>query len=324
MPAPKARYFLLTIPYSDFIPSEDVLQQHLVYIKGQHECGQGGYEHWQVLAAFSKQVTLNQCKQHFSPTTHVELTRSSAANDYVWKEDSRVGIQFEYGTLPKSRARKADWDQVFDDAARGNFDNIPKDILIRNYSAIKRIRVDNVVPPIRDNIAVHVYWGESGVGKTRRAWHEAGSANEVYIKNPNTKWWDGYRGQKTVIIDEFIGRVDISYILTWLDRYPCMVEVKGFSVPLEATTFYITSNVDPQDWYRDINTQQRQGLLRRLTHVEHMTTEWLPPNPNPNPNSPNSPNLPNLNVPIRDALGDDSDTWFANNVLPFISGSFSE
>lgn len=320
MPAIKGRYWLCTLSVQQH-SDQPTLSNDCCYLKGQKEIGDGGFEHWQFLAVFSKQVTLQQAKQHFHNTCHLELSRSAAANDYVWKEDTRVeGSQFELGQLPKSRARKADWDQVWNDAISGDFNNIPKDILIRNYSSIKRIRVDNVNPPFRDNIIVNVFWGESGTGKTRRAWHEAGDPSEVYIKNPNTKWWDGYKGQKTVIIDEFTGRIDWSYLALWFDRYPCNVEVKGFSTPLLATTFFITSNVNPYDWFQDLNSAQKDALTRRFTNCEHFTEEWLPPQPN----LPNSPNLtPEVSVPIRDALGDNSDTWFANNVLPFISGSFN-
>lgn len=274
MPAIKGRYFLATLSCAQFA-EQPTLSGDCVYLKGQKEIGAGGFEHWQFLCVFGKQVTLQQAKRHFHNSVHLELSRSSAANEYVWKEDTRVpGSQFELGELPKSRARKADWDAIFDDASRGNFNNIPKDILIRNYSAIKRIRVDSIKPQFRGDITVNVYWGKSGVGKTRRAWHEAG--DDVYIKNPNTKWWDGYRGQKRVIIDEFVGRVDISYILTQLDRYPCIAEVKGFSVPLEATEFWITSNINPKDWYLDISHEQLCGLMRRLTNVVQMTEPWEP------------------------------------------------
>jgi len=306
---PQARYWLLTIPVEHY-PNEPTLSGDIVYLKGQQERGGStGLLHWQLLVVFSKKLRLAACKRHFCEQAHCEPSRSSAANEYVWKEDTRVpDTQFEHGALPISRARAADWDRVYDDAVIGNIENIPKDILIRNYSSIKRIGVDNAKPPQRPNINVNVYWGESGVGKTRRAWYEAGHINDVYIKNPNTKWWDGYRGQSTVIIDEFVGRIDISYILTWLDRYPCMVEIKGYSTPLLATRFFFTSNVNPLLWYPDINPQQLAGLTRRID-TEHMVFNWVPreddspqnltltPNPagQPNPVSPN-PNLePNPN-----------------------------
>lgn len=276
MPALKGRYWLATLSY-ERCPQQPQLSRDCVYLKGQREIGESGYEHWQFLAVFGKQVTIGQAKSHFHPTVHLELSRSDAANSYVWKEDTRVpDTQFELGQLPKSRARKADWDAIFNSAKSGEFDSIPKDVLIRNYSSLKRIRVDNMQPPERPDVTVNVFWGDSGTGKTRRAWHEAGDPSEVYIKNPNTKWWDGYRGQKKVIIDEFVGRVDISYILTWIDRYPCNVEVKGYSVPLEATQFWITSNVAPCDWYENINPQQKCGLLRRM-NVTHFDRQWNPP-----------------------------------------------
>lgn len=275
-PVAQARYWLLTIPFAH-LAEEPSLSGDLCYLKGQQEIGEGGLHHWQVLAVFSKKLRLRAVKSHFVPQAHCEPSLSAAANAYVWKEDTRVaGTQFEHGELPISRARSVDWERVYDSAVIGDIEAIPKDILIRNYSALKRIGVDNAKPPVRPDISVDIYWGVSGVGKTRRAWYEAGSITDVYIKNPNTKWWDGYRGQKTVIFDEFTGRIDISYILTWLDRYPCMVEIKGYSTPLLADRFFFTSNVNPRDWYPDANPEQIRGLLRRVSITE-MVFNWDEP-----------------------------------------------
>ena len=205
-----------------------------MYLKGQRELGRGGLDHWQFLAVFSKKVTLSAVKLLFCKEAHAEPSRSDAANEYVWKEDTRVpNTQFEHGALPISRARKADWDKVKSDAEAGKFDDIPADILIRHYGNIKRLRVDAILPNFRPAVKVHVFWGVSGTGKTRRAWHEAGDTADVFIKDPNTKWWDGYRGQKKVIIDEFTGLISIGHLLRWIDRYPVIAEVKGYSLPLE-------------------------------------------------------------------------------------------
>lgn len=164
---------------------------------------------------------------------------------------------------------------VFKNAKEGKLEDIPADILIRNYNSLKRINVDYMTNIPRDVIMAKCFWGDSGSGKTRKAWEEA--TIEAYIKNPNTKWWDGYRGQHNVIIDEFTGRIDISYLLTWFDRYPCTVEVKGYSVGLKAINFWITSNLSPDEWYPDAKDEQKSALRRRL-NITHFS------NPYPNHN----------------------------------------
>lgn len=276
MPCLQGRYFLITLSCAHH-PTQPTLKDPLCYLKGQQELGAGGYLHWQLLAIARKKISIHLVKTLIGGNAHVELSRSTAAEDYVWKEDSRVtGTQFELGTKPLSRARKADWDKILASAKDGKFEEIPSDILIRNYSAIKRIRVDHLVPLCRDNICVRVYWGLTGTGKTHTAHQEIAALGEPYFdKNPLTKWWDGYRAQKLVLIDEFAGRIDIINLLRWLDKYPCTVEIKGFTVPLEADKFWITSNLHPRDWYPDACQAHRDALLRRLHNVTHFVT--LPP-----------------------------------------------
>lgn len=276
MPCPQARYWMATVATSSgYTPH---LEGDLVFLKGQKEIGgTTNYEHWQLMLVFSKKVTMRQCKSVLHNVAHVEPTKSEAAEAYVWKEDTRVeGSQFQLGNKPKSLARQTDWDQIYNDAIEGNFDNIPRHILVRNYNSLKRIRVDNMKNVERPDVETYVYWGGSGLGKTRRAWFEAGA--DAYIKAPNTKWWEGYKGQKNVIIDEFTGLIAINYLQTWCDRYPCTVETKGSAVPLLATRFWITSNIDPNRWYPDLNPDQLAALRRRLK-ITHFQGEWCPPNP---------------------------------------------
>lgn len=64
-------------------------------------------------------------------------------------------------------------------------------------------------PPIVREI--FVFWGKTGTGKSRRAWHEAGVA--AYSKDPRSKFWDGYQDQRHVVIDEFRGGIDVSHLL---------------------------------------------------------------------------------------------------------------
>ena len=282
MPTPHGKYWFITVGDEYFKPVRAMCpRRDLTFMMGQLEIGEEtGYKHWHFSVGFSKEKTMQQCKEYFCREAKCLLSRSDAVDKYVWKEQTRVeGTQFSWGRKPMQMQKKADWDQVYECAKNGNHDEIEKGILVRNYSSIKKIRNDNLPRKMRGEILVHVYHGKTRTGKTRKSWFEAGNLEEVYIKDPGTKWWDGYRGETRVIIDEFTGRLDITHLLRWLDRYPCQVEVKGFTVPLMATEFWITSNLSPMDWYPEAKEEQVLALDRRLNDVHYFATEWVPPPP---------------------------------------------
>jgi hypothetical protein len=257
----QARYWILTIPYHEWGPIH--LPDGCTYIRGQLERGEStGYLHWQLLVHFASKRRLAGVKQVFG-TAHCEPAKSMAAKEYVWKDETSVtGTRFELGKLPVRRGNDHDWERVRELAKSGNLDDVPGDLYVRYYGNLKRINQDHL-KPIAIERTVEVYWGPTGVGKSRRAWELAGL--DAYPKDPRSKFWDGYRGQNTVVIDEFRGGIDIAHLLRWFDRYPVNVEIKGSSVTLNATKIYITSNLDPRQWYPELDEHTRAALMRRLT-----------------------------------------------------------
>lgn len=265
----QARYWICTTPYDDFKPSSDSVNSRLAWLFGQAELSTQGYKHWQFVAYFSKPVTLSIAKNCLTATTHCEPTRSQSAIDYVRKEDTKIaGSEFEFGTLPVKRNSSKDWDSIWSSAQNGQLLEIPSDVRIRCYTTFKRICKDYQSAPIRENVVSKVFWGKSGTGKSHLAFSEAGTC---YIKGSTTKWWDGYKGESNVILDEFRGQISIEHVLKWLDKWPCFVEEKGGQIALKATNFWICSNLSPTDWYPDIDPETLAALLRRLTvtHFEN-------------------------------------------------------
>lgn len=73
---------------------------------------------------------------------------------------------------------------------------------------------DRRIPP-----TVIVLWGETGMGKTKRAYDIAEkSGKPFYVKPSGSKWWNGYNGQEVCIIDEIAGQIPLAELLMWLDR----------------------------------------------------------------------------------------------------------
>ncbi len=106
-------------------------------------------------------------------------------------------------------------------------------------------------------------FGESGTGKTRTAWNVLTQAYLFTESNKSsTQWWEGYRGEKNVIIDEFKGNYPLTQLLQVLDPQPCRVFVKGSSAVLCAENFIITSNLAPETFYCE--ESNLNALFRRL------------------------------------------------------------
>lgn len=254
--------------------------KNIVYSKGQLEkCPTTSKLHWQFTVCFAKKVRPRTVKTTLGNGVGCFLTDSKKTLEYVCKDDTSEGRRWEWGTLPFKRNCKTDWDQVRDKAKAGELDDpcIPANIFVCHYASLKKIKMDYMQgEPVEKEVEVYV--GSTGLGKSRKAWQEAGI--DAYPKIPTTKFWDGYQGQSHVVIDEFTGQIEITHMLRWLDRYPVLVETKGSGTVLKARKIWITSNLSPEDWYSTAPKIQLDALMRRLK-VTIFKEEWTPPCTNP-------------------------------------------
>lgn len=108
-------------------------------------------------------------------------------------------------------------------------------------------------------------WGASGVGKSKLAW-QLSEASDTYSKD-GEKWWDGYDGHETVIMDDFrAGNMKFNYLLKVLDRYPLRVEFKGGYRQLRAKKIIITTILHPENVYQ-LEGEPIKQLIRRIDDV---------------------------------------------------------
>lgn len=265
----QARYWIGTLPFDEYnlAPTREEfwLRKGVKYVIGQQERGESGYHHYQVVVTLSRKQRLSFLTKYW-PKSHWEPTYAKAANEYVQKEDTRIpDSQFVFGTKPFHCNQKTDWSAVRSQAIAGHWNRIEDHVFIRCYHQLRRIWADASQAKPMERVC-EVYWGPTSLGKSRLAWESAG--NCAYSKDPRTKWWCGYQGEENIVIDEFRGDIDISHMLRWLDRYPVRLETKGSSVPHNGRRFWITSNIHPDQWYPEIDTETKNALLRRLRIIK--------------------------------------------------------
>jgi hypothetical protein len=114
------------------------------------------------------------------------------------------------------------------------------------------------------------YWGPTGVGKSHRAFADFNPATH-YVKNLNEDFWNGYKGQPIVIMNEFRGQVSFSELLDLVDKYPKNVKWKCTEgVPFLARKLIITSSKEPYDIYYNALSEDEsiEQLKRRFTIIK--------------------------------------------------------
>jgi len=253
----------------------------LVYAIWQLEqCSTTGRVHFQGFFKFSRSIRRtalsDACTAAGYPGIHLEAVRSSeqACIKYCSKDDTRLDGPWEFGDRPAdaSAKRSAKLSELYASIDSGvsslemfknrRFSSQAQYRLIRDYEFVTR-------KPQRDSTVapnVVVYFGPSGSGKSRRVFGEFPDAYRfIPCGDKSVQWFDGYSGERVVIIDDLKDHaIPYLYLLQLLDRYPMQVQVKGSMVPLLATEWHITSAMTPEEWFP---LQEVDELYRRITRV---------------------------------------------------------
>ncbi len=219
---------------------------------------------------FENAKTFTATKALFPERVHLEIARGTARKNRVYctKRESRATgvheMSFESGTMPRQ-------------GQDGVFGEMMADVMTHtegwmwiNYGedfgrSLRTLReYRNTMTEARAwQTVTTVYYGVTGVGKSRRAIQEAGPDAYFMIAHQEGRpiWIDGYHGQKNVIIEDYSGGIGYRLFLRMLDRHPVTMEIKGGQAAWIPIRIWITSNKHPQDWY---GAEDYAPLKRRL------------------------------------------------------------
>jgi len=112
---------------------------------------------------------------------------------------------------------------------------------------------------------VYWFWGPPGSGKSKAAFEQAEKMEgRKWVAGKNSKWWEGYDGHETVIIDDYRkGWCSFAELLRITDRYEYRVEVKGGSRQLRAKNIFITCPHPPTKVFEELDEDLTQ-ITRRI------------------------------------------------------------
>lgn len=243
------------------------------FVMGKETCPTTGSLHLQGYVEFEDRVEFSTVRSMLLPPWDgirgdISARRRSAqaASTYCKKDGDFV----EHGTLSRQGAR-TDIENAVDTLR----DNIGTKRPMRNVALnhanvfVKYHRglaalANELVEDREEPPEITVLVGRTGCGKSKKARE---MLPQAWIWNPGMdKWFDGYLGHTEAIFEEYRGQLPYASMLSILDRYTHIHQVKGGMCMFVAKKIVITSPMHPRDWYprQCERTDSIDQLLRRI------------------------------------------------------------
>lgn len=189
---------------------------------------------------------------------------------------SKDGDYRDWGTKPKGQGKRSDLDKVVEIVnAHGSLDDIVDQVPVAyiRYSAGIQKLIMMKQKKRTWPMTVYWLWGGTGVGKSREAWRLGGE--NMFAKDVMTEWWDGYTGQKCVILDDYrpTKRMSFAYLLRLFDRYPMQVQIKSGTAQFCSKVIFVTSPYTVEQMFANcdwIKAEDIEQMRRRVTEI-HFT-----------------------------------------------------
>ena len=202
--------------------------------------------------------------------SHEEWRASNEDGDNFGKDADT----FQFGNPPRAgQGKRTDLDNVVETIQAGadirEVATAHGASFIRYHNGIRELMAMMKSAP-RDS-QTYGYWcfGPTGSGKSRWAHSIPG---EAYVKDAANRWFDGYTGQETVILDDFRPNklLTFQFLLTLADRYPMTVERKGSTLQFNSKRLIITTphDIDSTFSHLEFLLGDIQQLKRRFRELD--------------------------------------------------------
>ena len=253
-------------------PSKELLNQLKYIIWAWEKCPQTKKIHCHIYAEFKSRKRLTQIKTLLGiEDAHIEKrhgTRQEAIN-YVKKEDCRLDgtVVNEWGQRENiKKCEKSSLEEAVKLLKETNIEVVAEElptIFARHSRGLQDLDrlLRRKCEKEKRFIDVVILWGDAGTGKSVMAKEYAKKRRMLWWElspnsgSENALWMDGYNGEECLIINDFEGKmIKHRTMLDMLDFGVRSWQVKGKTggVQGEWTTVIITSNYDPQTWYKTL------------------------------------------------------------------------
>lgn len=243
-------------------------------VAGKETCPETGKFHWQGFAQFKSACTISAAQKRLHVgEAHLEARKGTPtqAADYCKKD----GDFIESGELKdEGSGTRNDIHELRDAAMEVNSvaELHANDKVVQAYATHMKFAHEVIYYAKKKKTAswrevtTEILWGDTRTGKTRKVME----MGDVYKWTPcEPMWFDGYAGEKILLIDEFYGQVKIANMLEMMEGHQMRLPIKGGFTWAEWDKVFLTSNTDPKGWYPNVPEEVRKAFMARVAKVTH-------------------------------------------------------
>jgi len=234
------------------------LLEHCEWVRGavfQRERGENtGTVHYECYIEAKRAVSQNQVKT-LLPLAHIQFATDTREGciAYCSKTETRVSGPYTVGSMKLEQGKRNDIIEFAQAVLDPKKDlravvRANPDMVLKYGAGFQKLCSMRPCLQRATRRVIVIMVGPTGCGKTRNAIQIGGE--DWHWKTADGSWFDGYVGQKTVIIDEVTAcDMPLSLFLQLIDRYVFRVPVKGGFTEWNPDTVVMTSNATPAEWF---------------------------------------------------------------------------
>lgn len=275
------RSFVLTSFLDDPPYYDENKCKYLLY--APEVCPDTGRKHWQGFVYFYDKKSLNQAQKILKcPKVHFEIALSDDLND---QKDYIIGPYENEGKVKPynpdhvvkgeepNQGKRSDLIELKNKILKGELscDDIITEMpeyyhqYGRTLDKLEDLRMSKVY---RTEMTKGIwYYGPTGTGKSHTAFKNFNPETHYVLPDDNG-WWDNYRQQECVIINDFRGRISYNELLQIVDKWPHQVKRRGRPpIPFTSKRVIITSSLHPMEVYNNRTAEDNIAQFNRRFEI---------------------------------------------------------
>lgn len=259
------------------------------YIVYGKEVGESGTPHLQGFVKFENAKTMSAVhkikgwkrtalKPSEKPLSAIDYCKKGNQSHDEWIKDGVSGPTYGVGADVWERGvfrqgKRSDLDEIYSQVKGGaSVDDVawenPSSYLLC-HKALEKLEDIRLRKTLRTEMTEGIWiYGKTGTGKSEYAFNTF-DITKAYSYPYDNGWWDGYKQQPTVIIDEFRGQLPFNELLRMVDKHPNYYVRRRCREPMPFVSkkVIITSCMSPQDVFKNLTAKDSLSQIYRRFNI---------------------------------------------------------